>query len=75
MSIAGIGVDKLDISYNEITEVRLVRNVNELSNDYNFGVLTFIFDGNQMKAATAKNRLTGILKGSRRLKEVSLRKC
>ena len=39
-----------------------------------FGLTHFIFDGNELKPSMP-NRLAGVLKGARKLKELSLRKC
>ena len=65
-----------NISYNDIHEVKQVRNATEMSShDFNFGVINFIFDGNELQHRTAKERLMITLKGARRLREVSLRRC
>ena len=52
-----------------------MRGMNENSPDFNFGVVSFIFDGNKLQHRTAKERLVSTVRGARRIKDVSLRHC
>ena len=46
-----------------------------MSHDFNIGVISVVFDGNELNGNSAKHRFTAILRSSRKLKEVSLRRC
>ena len=67
LALPSVGVQKLDISYNDIRTLKQMRGVNENSPDFNFGVVSFIFDGNQLQHRTAKERLVSTVRGARRI--------